>query len=127
MTDEIVLIYMVAYGPDDARFSGFGPRFRAELDPPFTALLVLGLNLLSLALCVVLDEGNSGRRVGHTVAPPNPIEEVATLKVNRVLPHHRDAVNPFFRVGLLGVFFRLLRRRGLRVFLCAAVSSRRNA
>src|SRR5205814_7264874 len=79
--DEVVLIGVIADGPDETRGGSFGARFGAELHRPATALLVFNDDLFRRVgrRSLAADELESADRVGRTVAAADAVVQVAAL------------------------------------------------
>src|SRR5437868_14037964 len=84
--DEVVLINVIACRPDNARGSGFGLGFGAELHSPLAPLVVLNANLFRRAGTNALLDGKLALRFGCAVCAARAVEHDTTLDVLRFAP-----------------------------------------
>src|SRR5262249_12442184 len=105
--DEIVLINVIADGPDDACGCGLGPRLITELHRPFVAMDILDDDLFLSAALGTFHVCEGHRSVGRACAPARAVKQVAAFDVYGRLP--QDCAIVGIRIGDEGDWLAVLR------------------
>src|SRR5262249_47427406 len=73
-TDEVVLIRVIAHGPNDPSSYRLRSRLRPKLDSPFSILVVSGVDLFLSAFVIKSNVSESSPKVWRTVTAARTIE-----------------------------------------------------